>query len=133
MFQMAIPIIRVSSSLAAEEFYCKRLGFTVLSSWGASDTLDAPRYMTLGRDGAQLHVHSFPSGTLGASAVYVFVEDVDVLYAELLSHGVAVAMPPIQQEWGTREIVVRDADQNVVTFGQSHEASPESSRHLTRR
>ena len=42
----------------------------------------------------------------------------DALYAELLSRGVSVSGPPIDQTWGTREIGVRDADRNVVTFGQ---------------
>ena len=123
MFQTAIPVIQVSGSIAAEEFYCKGLGFRLLSSWRPDETKDDPRYMTLARDGAQLHVHSFQSGTVGAAAVYVFVDDVDSLYAELMSNGVSVSGPPIDQEWGTREIAVRDADQNVVTFGQRRKTS----------
>ena len=118
MFQTAIPVIQVSGSLAATEFYCKGLGFTVLSSWRPDESKDDPRYMTLARDAARLHVHSFQSGTAGAGAVYVFVDDVDALYAELSSSGIPVSGPPIDQTWGTREIVVRDADRNVVTFGQ---------------
>jgi glyoxalase superfamily protein len=90
MFETALPIIRVSSSATAEEFYCKRLGFTVLSSWRANATLDDPRYLTLVRDGARLHLHSFPSGTVGAAAVYVFVDDIDGLYAELSSRGIRI-------------------------------------------
>ena len=118
MFQTAIPVIQVSGSIAAQDFYCNGLGFTLLSSWRPDETKDDPRYMTLARDGARLHVHSFPSGTVGAGAVYVFVDNVDTLYAELLSSGVPVSGPPVDQTWGTREIVVRDADGNVVTFGQ---------------
>ena len=118
MFQTAIPVIHVSGSIAAQEFYCNGLGFTLLSFWRPDETKDDPRYMTLARDGARLHVHSFQSGTVGAGAVYVFVDNVDALYAELLSSGVSVSGPPIDQRWGTREIVVRDADRNVVTFGQ---------------
>lgn len=118
MFQSAIPVIQVSGSIAAQEFYCNGLGFTLLSSWRPDETQDDPRYMTLARDGAQLHVHSFQSGIVGAGAVYVLVDNVDALYAELLSSGVSVSGPPIDQTWGTREIAVRDADRNVVTFGQ---------------
>jgi uncharacterized glyoxalase superfamily protein PhnB len=125
MFQTAIPVMQVSGSTRAEEFYCQRLGFTLLSSWRPDETKDDPRYMTLARDGARLHVHSFQSGTAGAAAVYVFVDDVDSLYAELLSNGVPVSGPPIDQSWGTREIVVRDPDRNVVTFGQSRSRSKE--------
>jgi uncharacterized glyoxalase superfamily protein PhnB len=118
VFQTAIPVIRVSGSIAAQEFYCHGLGFTVVSSWRPDETQDDPRYMTLARDDARLHVHSFQSGTVGAGAVYVLVDNVDALYAELLSRGVSVSGPPIDQTWGTREIVARDADRNVVTFGQ---------------
>ena len=118
MFRSAVPVIRVSSSVAAEAFYCKGLGFTLLASWRPDEAKDDPRYMTLSRDEARLHVHSFQSGTVGASAVYIFVDDVDSLYAELMSKGIAVSGPPIDQEWGTREIAVRDPDRNVLTFGQ---------------
>src|SRR5438034_6953508 len=83
MFQTAIPVIQVSGSVAAEEFYCKGLGFKLLSSWRPDETKADPRYMTLVRDGARLHVHSFQSGKAGAGAVYVFVDDADSLYAEL--------------------------------------------------
>ena len=123
MFQTAIPIIQVSGALAAREFYCNALGFTLLASWRPDETKDDPTYMTLARDEARLHVHSFRSGTTGAGAVYVFVDDVDALYAELVAKGVSISGAPIDQTWGTREIAVRDADRNVVTFGQRIEGA----------
>jgi uncharacterized glyoxalase superfamily protein PhnB len=46
------------------------------------------------------------------------VEDVDALHAELVGKGISMPNPPIDQSWGTREIGVRDADRNVITFGQ---------------
>ncbi|HTL06040.1 MAG TPA: glyoxalase superfamily protein [Gemmatimonadales bacterium] len=110
-------MLRVQSSLAAEQFYCRGLGFTLLSSWPAADTPRDPRYLTLTRDAARLHVHSFPAAGAGTGAVYVFVADVDALHGELLSRGVPVTAP-LDQEWRVREIVVRDPDGNVVTFGQ---------------
>ena len=118
MFQTAIPVIRVSSSAAAEAFYCKGLGFTILASWRPDQTKDDPCYMTLACDDARLHVHSYQSGASGTSAVYIFVDDVDSLYAELISKGVPVSGPPVDQSWGTREIGVRDPDRNILTFGQ---------------
>src|SRR5436305_173612 len=71
MFQTAIPVIQVSGSAAAEEFYCRRLGFSLLASWRADQSKDDPRYMTLARDGARLHVHSFHSGTAVAGAAFL--------------------------------------------------------------
>src|SRR5438445_13711840 len=118
MFENAIPVLQVRGSVAAEEFYCRGLGFTLLTSWPSVDTRRDPRYLTLVRDGARLHVHSFQGGGAGAGAVYVFVDDIDAVHAELMSHGVSVPVSPIDQEWGVREIAVRDPDGNVVTFGQ---------------
>jgi uncharacterized glyoxalase superfamily protein PhnB len=118
MFETAIPVLQVRASVAAEEFYCRGLGFTLLASWPPADTRRDPRYLTLVREGARLHVHSFEGAGAGCAAVYIFVDDVDALYAELKSHGVPVSASPIDQEWGIREIAVRDPDGNVVTFGQ---------------
>jgi uncharacterized glyoxalase superfamily protein PhnB len=117
MFESAIPVIRVSDSTVAEAFYCNALGFRVSASWRPDEANADPCYMTLVRDGARLHVHSFQSGAMGASAVYVFVDDVDSLYAELIAKGVPVGAP-LDQTWGTREIGVRDTDRNIVTFGE---------------
>ena len=127
MFETAIPVLQVRRSVVAEEFYCRGLGFTLLDSWPSADTQQRdPRYLTLVREGARFHVHSFQVAGVGAAAVYVFVDDVNSLYAELMSRGVAVAAPPIDQEWGTREIVVRDPDGNVITFGQRSDASKDA-------
>ena len=120
MFQTAVPVIHVSDSLAAEEFYCKALGFTILSSWRPDEAKKDPCYMAIARDRAQLHVSSFQGqdGHVGKASVYVFVDDVDSLYAELMKNNVPVPRPPIDQTWGTREIAIRDPDRNVIMFGQ---------------
>lgn len=120
MLKTAIPVIHVSDSRAAEEFYCRRLAFTLRSSWRPQEANPDPCYLTVARDGASLHLTSFKDGTVGAwtSTVYVFVDDVDALYSELAGRGVSMPGPPIDQTWGTREIVVRDADRNVINFGQ---------------
>ena len=120
MLKTAIPVIHVSDSVKAEDFYCKGLGFNLLSSWRPDGTVNDPRYMVLARDGAHLHLTSFRDGVVGTwtSTVYVFVEDVDALYGELIAKGISMLSPPVDQTWGTREIGVRDVDRNVITFGQ---------------
>ncbi len=118
MLQAAIPIVHVRDSVIAEDFYCKRLGFTVLSSWRPSETKENPCYMTVARDEAQLHVTSFEDGQIGTSNIYVFVDSVDALHAELVAKAVPIPHPPIDQTWGTREISVRDPDGNRIVFGE---------------
>jgi uncharacterized glyoxalase superfamily protein PhnB len=118
MFRTAIPVLKVANWVAAERFYCEGLGFKVMSAWRPDETKSDPCYATLTRDEARLHIHSFQSGASGTSAMYVFVDDVTALYAELVSKGVSVSGPPIDQTWGMREIGVSDPDKNLVTFGQ---------------
>ena len=119
MLKTAIPVIHVADSRRAEAFYCGGLGFRLVASWRPDPARGDPCYMTVERDGARLHLTSFKDGVVGTwtSTVYVFVDDVDNLYAELSAKGMSLRAP-IDQDWGTREFGVRDADRNVVTFGQ---------------
>ena len=59
MFKIAIPVIHVSDSATAEEFYGQRLGFNLLFSYRPDETNNDPCYMPLVRDGAYLHVSSY--------------------------------------------------------------------------
>ena len=119
MLKRAIPVMHVTDVVAAEEFYCGRLGITVLATWRADPTVANPAYLTVERDGVQLHLTSFNDGTVGTwtSNVYIFVDDVDGVFAEFSGRGVAVN-GPFDQTWGTREFGVRDVDRNVISFGQ---------------
>ena len=117
MFRAAIPVLHVSSSAAAEEFYCQRLGFGREFAYRPGDDLD-PCYMGLVRDEARIHVSSFRDDSVAGAAVYLFVDDVDGLHEELLRRGVLVDMPPTDQSWGNREMYVRDADRNKIAFVQ---------------
>jgi uncharacterized glyoxalase superfamily protein PhnB len=119
MLKTAIPVIHVGDSRRAEAFYCQRLGFQLLASWRPDPARGDPCYMTVARDAARLHLTSFKDGVVGTwtSTVYVYVDDVDALYAELEAKGISMRAP-IDQDWGTREFGVRDADRNLITFGQ---------------
>lgn len=60
MFKLAIPVLRVSNSAAAEEFYCNRLGFRRHFAYRLDETKPDPCYLGLARGNAWLHVTSFP-------------------------------------------------------------------------
>ena len=124
MLRSAIPVIHVADVAAAEEFYCRRLGFKLVSTWRADASLANPAYLTIERDRVQLHLTSFKDGTVGiwTSNVYIFIDDVDDLFAEISRRGVVTASSPVDQSWGTREFAVRDADRNVISFGQRRSA-----------
>lgn len=119
MMGPSIPVLHVSDSHAAEEFYCGRLGFSRAFVYRPDKSRADPCYMGVARDGAQLHLSSFSGDGVPGSAVYVMVQNVDALHAELVAKGVSIDTPPIDQTWGMRELFVRDADRNRLQFGQA--------------
>ena len=116
MFKLAIPVLHVNSSAAAEEFYVKRLGFSRHFAYRPDDTRSDPCYMGLTRDNAWLHVSSFSGDGVSGAVVYLLVDDVDNLHAELLRRGVRIDLEPTDQTWGNREMYVKDPDGNSIRF-----------------
>jgi uncharacterized glyoxalase superfamily protein PhnB len=103
---------------AAEEFYCVRLGFKREFAYRAGETRPDPCYMGLARDGVWLHLSSFSGDGVSGGVVYIAVENVDALYAELVQKEVQVNTGPVDQTWGNREMYVNDPDGNSVRFIQ---------------
>lgn len=116
MFKSAIPVLHVSSSAAAEEFYCDRLGFILQFATPADRTKPDPCYMGFTRDDVWLHVSSFPGDGVSGGVVFLLVDDVDRLYAKFIAKGVPIALPPTDQTWGNREMYVKDTDGNCIRF-----------------
>ena len=116
MFKLAIPVLHVNSSVTAEEFYCGRLGFRRDFAYRVDDTRSDPCYMGLTRDGVELHLSSFSGDGVAGGVVFLLVEDVDALHAELVAKGVPISLPPTNQSWGNREMYVNDPDSNSIRF-----------------
>jgi hypothetical protein len=77
LLKFAIPVLHVSNSAAAEEFYNRQLGFHRAFAYrpGAAD----PCYMGLTRDQVRLHLSSFSGDGVAGGVVYLGVDDVDAL------------------------------------------------------
>ena len=118
MIRHAIPVIRVTSSSRAQDFYCASLGFELRFAYRLDEASEDPCYLGLVREGAALHVSSFSGDGNPGSAVYVVVDDVDALAAQLRERGVEIALEPTDQSWGNREMYVEDPDGNSVRFVQ---------------
>ena len=116
MFKLAIPVLHVSSSVAAEDFYCNRLGFRRQFAYRADEARPDPCYMGLTRDGAWLHVSSFSGDGVSGGVVFLLVDDVDALHAEFAAKNVPIALEPTDQTWGNREMYVKDSDGNSIRF-----------------
>jgi catechol 2,3-dioxygenase-like lactoylglutathione lyase family enzyme len=122
MFKSAIPVLHVASSAVAEEFYCGRLGFRRGFAYRPDPAKPDPCYMGLTRDGVWLHVSSFSGDGVSGGVVYMAVEDVDALHAELVGKGVLIDTGPIDQTWGNREMYVKDPDGNSIRFVRERSA-----------
>jgi len=116
LFKLAIPLLHVSNSAAAEDFYCKRLGFRREFAHRSDDAKPDPCYVGLTRDGVWLHVSSFSGDGISGGVANLIVDNVDALHAELVAMGVRIDTGPVDQTWGTREMYVKDADGNCVRF-----------------
>jgi uncharacterized glyoxalase superfamily protein PhnB len=116
LIKVAIPLLHVSNSASAAEFFCNRLGFRLEFAHRADDTKPDPCYMGLTRDGIWLNVSSFSGDGISGGVVNLIVDDVDALHAELVAKGVRIDTGPVDQTWGSREMYVKDADGNCVRF-----------------
>ena len=119
MLKSAIPVLHVTNSLAAEDFYCNRLGFRRLFIYRPDNANTDPCYMGLRRDGAEIHVSSFSGDGVAGSVVRLEVDDVNSLHSELTAQGVSIDSGPVDQTWGTREMYVKDADRNSIRYTQN--------------
>jgi catechol 2,3-dioxygenase-like lactoylglutathione lyase family enzyme len=118
MFKMAIPVLHVDNSAVAEKFYRDGLGFRREFAYRADETKADPCYLGLVRDGVRLHLSSFAGDGVAGNCVYLAVEDVDALHAELVARRVPIDTGPVDQTWGNREMYVRDPDRNSIRFVQ---------------
>src|SRR5215469_12784108 len=116
MFKLAIPLLHVSNSAAAEDFYCNSLGFRKEFAHRGDESRSDPCYLGLSRDSVRLHLSSFSGDGVAGGVANILVEDVDALHKELVAKRVSIAVSPVDQTWGTREMYVRDADNNCLRF-----------------
>jgi uncharacterized glyoxalase superfamily protein PhnB len=118
LLKLAIPVLHISSAVAAEDFYCRHLGFRLEFAHRGSPNQPDPAYMGVTRDGIWLHLSSFSHDSVPGSAVNLVVEDVDALHSEFQAKSVPIRLPPTNQTWGTREMYIQDPDGNSLRFQQ---------------
>ncbi len=93
-------------------FYVEQLGF--------QSAFCDEGYGIVQRDTVSIHFWKcddpiFPQNT----SCYIFVADIDALYAELQPKGVVHPNGPLEDKpWGVREFSILDLDGNLIRFGQ---------------
>jgi len=115
------PFFLVADVTKAAEFYCDKLGFTIIGYFFE----EPPVFAMVSRD--ERIVMLSLSGSRGGSNrshkaeaidAYLWVDDVDALYAEFQRSGAEIVMPPTLRVYGMKELEVRDLDGYVLCFGQ---------------
>jgi uncharacterized glyoxalase superfamily protein PhnB len=117
-----IPLFKVSDMQAAIRHYTEVLDFVITCP---EDGPDSP-VVDLGHEQTELQITTHESVNLFGSVVYVWVTDVDGLFAKFISRGLdtsaksnsPVHSGPIDQTWGRREFYVTDVDGNTLRFCQ---------------
>ncbi len=113
------PFLLVPDLDAALDFFTRVLGFTV--------PYQMENYAYLALDSAGLRLLAERTATPVAreharTTVYIDVRDVDALYAELQARLAKLSaedvQPPVNQDYGMRELSVRMPDGHWLTFGQ---------------
>ena len=95
-------------------FFCKKLGFSVVFSYGSP-----PYYVQAGRDGARLNLRCVErpiiesrvrdrEELLSASVTVATEGEIKLLFLEFQSAGVAFHQTLKRQPWGAKNFVVRD-------------------------
>lgn len=114
MNQTVIPQLRINNADRSLKFYEKGLGFVV--DWKHQFDPELPLFMQLTRNEQTIFLTEHSSDCEFGAAVYFKVPDVEQCFAEFTSLGIAIAYPPIDTPWGTREMLLIDPDGNRLRF-----------------
>jgi catechol 2,3-dioxygenase-like lactoylglutathione lyase family enzyme len=121
------PHLRVRDLTAAAAFYRDQLGFDHDRLWG-----NPPHGCLSTRDGLTLVLAQSDDPAKLKPAVpddagwdaYVWVSDVELLFAELKRKAVRVVYEPSVTLYDMKEFAVADPDGNVIAFGQHWSGKP---------
>jgi len=113
------PQLRTTDLDASIRFYVGKLGFTLAFRW-------EDFYAGICAGDAEFHLKRVDAADPSIAYVaegdhlhlYLHVDDVDALHAELLARGVAVLAGPVDRPWHTREVVLRDDQGHTLHFSQ---------------
>jgi catechol 2,3-dioxygenase-like lactoylglutathione lyase family enzyme len=104
------------------EFFCKKLGFSLVFSYGSP-----PYYAQVGRGAARLNLRCVERPVidstvrdreelLSASMTVATADEIKLLFLEFQSAGVTFHQTLKRQPWGAKTFVVKDPDGNLLLF-----------------
>lgn len=118
----AEPQLLVTDIKRACEFFCEKLGFSVVFSYG-----EPPYYAQVRRDGARLNLRRVDRDIiesavrdreklLSASMTVATAEEITLLFLEFQSAGVTFHQKLKKQPWGAKNFIIKGPDGNLLLF-----------------
>jgi catechol 2,3-dioxygenase-like lactoylglutathione lyase family enzyme len=117
----AEPQLFVANIKRSCEFFCKKLGFSLVFSYG-----DPPYYAQVGRDAARLNLRCVERPAiesirvreelLSVSMTVATADEIKLLFLEFQSAGVTFHQRLKKQPWSAKNFVVTDPDGNLLLF-----------------
>jgi catechol 2,3-dioxygenase-like lactoylglutathione lyase family enzyme len=118
----AEPQLFVTDIKRSCDFFCEKLGFTLVFSYG-----NPPYYAQVGRDAALLNLRRVEPTViestvrhreelLSVSMTVATADEIKLLFLEFKSAGVAFHQTLKRQPWGAKNFVVKDPDGNLLLF-----------------
>jgi catechol 2,3-dioxygenase-like lactoylglutathione lyase family enzyme len=118
-FKSAVPQFTVRDVVKTAEYYRDVLGFQIAGYWA-----DPPVFAIVWRDQVQVFFSlADQSDVRTGRAKYAYdayfrITGVDALAAELRSRGAEIIDGPDDRVYGQRELVIRDCNGLILTFGE---------------
>lgn len=123
-----MPQFTVPDVVRTAEYYRDTLGFEIAGYWdgerSSSEADPAPVFGIVARGRVQIFFNRANGSQVrtgraeGAYDLYVRVKGIDALAAELHSRGAEVLDGPTDRVYGQRELVIRDLNGLILTFGE---------------
>ena len=116
------PQLLVADIKRSCEFFCEKLGFSVVFSYG-----NPPYYAQVVRDAARLNLRCVEGPViastirdreelLSVSMTVATADEIKLLFLEFQSVGVTFRQKLKKQPWGAKNFVVKDPDGNLLLF-----------------
>jgi len=114
-FHAPVPILRMFDEAKARELYIDYLGFKVDFEHRFEPGM--PLYMGISRSDCKLHLSEHHGDSTPGTALRIQVDDLEAFHRELTAKNYKYYRPALEdQEWGTREMQVKDGFGNRLIF-----------------
>ncbi|ASZ13158.1 VOC family protein [Chitinophaga pendula] len=114
--ECAATIFSVSDLAASLKYYVDTLGFAIDFEYGAIAGLYYGNVL-LQLSGPD---HAGNRKATGEGHMYVFCDEVDQYFQDIVAKGALAIVAPADREYGMRDFAIRDADGNILAFGKAN-------------